>query len=315
MKRRNFLTKSIIGGLGMTNIFSLRASPRGFLAAEPEGKAKDVVNIGICTDLHHDLIKDGEQRLQAFITEMNILKPDFIIQMGDFCVPKSANLPIMNIWNQFTGPKYHVIGNHDVDGGFTQDQVLEFWNAKARYYSFDCNGYHFIVLNGNERPAGDTSKSYPRSILAEQRNWLKQDIDNTAFPVIVFCHQGIDNDLDGVKEGNLIRLIFERANLKAGFKKVQLVLSGHNHEDYLNHYNNINYLQINSMSYQFSHLKNNGYDFALTRDPLWALLTIYNNGTFEVKGKKSIYTVDKNDWVDYAGYPTVPYISDRVIKI
>lgn len=287
-----------------------------YASSLPENR-KTLLRIGICADLHQDLINDGEKRLQAFIVEMKQLKPGFIIQMGDFCVPKEKNIPLMNIWNQFEGPKYHVIGNHDIDGGFTQDQVVDFWKAKGKYYSFDTNSYHFIVLNGNERPSDDLSKGYPRSITKEQREWMEQDIDATSLPVIVFCHQGIDNDMDGIKEGNLIRLQFERANKKAGFSKVQMVFSGHNHEDYCNVYNKIHYVQINSMSYQFTHPEK-GCDFAHCKDSIWAFLTIYTNRTMEIKGKKSEYENGLKAWqnaTDYDGNPTVSIISDRTIKI
>jgi 3',5'-cyclic AMP phosphodiesterase CpdA len=315
MKRRSFLAKSIVGGISVTGIGSLTANAAARDEKMP-AKARVVFRMGVCADLHHDLIKDGPERLQQFITEMNKVKPDFILQMGDFCVPKPENQAIMDIWNQFKGPKYHVIGNHDVDGGFNHDQVVSFWNAKGKYYSFDTNGYHFVVLNANEkRPPGEI-KGYPRSILQEQLNWMKQDLDTTKLPVIVFCHQGIDNDMDGVYEGDMIRVAFERANQKAGFKKVRLVLSGHNHENYLNTYNNIHYLQINSMSYQFYHLKQ-GYDFALTKDPLWAFITVYDDGTIEVKGRQSSYINPKSadELRDYDGYPTDPTISDRIIKV
>lgn len=313
MKRRNFLISTLIGTGSLSGIQNLYAKRE---TSEALSGKKPLVRIGICTDLHQDLIKDGEKRLQSFITEMNHSKPDFIIQMGDFCIPKEKNKNLMEIWNQFTGPKYHVIGNHDTDGGFTHDQVVDFWSAKGKHYSFDTNGYHFVVLNGNERPDGDTSKGYPRSMNAAQIKWMKQDLEATNLPTIVFCHQGIDNDQDGLKEGALIRLIFERINKKAGFNKVQFVFSGHHHEDYHNVYNGINYVQINSISYQFTHPVT-GYDFAHTKEPLWAFLTIYTNGTAEIKGRKSEYMgqeATQND-PNYNGYPNVPYISDRVIKI
>lgn len=315
MKRRGFLTKSIIGGIGMTGIGRFQANAAPYFEKKTNGYGKVLFRMGVCADLHHDLIDDGPRRLQEFITEMNELKPDFILQMGDFCVPKPANKVIMDIWNQFKGPKYHVIGNHDIDRGFTHDQVVEFWNAKGKYYSFDTNGYHFVVLNGNERPPNDTVKGYPRSITQEQLQWLKQDLEATTLPAVVFCHQGIDNDMDGINEGDMVRLVFERANQKAGFQKVRLVLSGHHHENYLNTYNNIHYLQINSISYQFFHLKK-GYDFALTKEPLWAFITVYKNGTITIKGKQSSYINPKsmNDLREWDGYPTDPTISDRVIK-
>ena len=68
MKRRGFITKSIIGGVGMTAISQLPALAR---TDEKPGKGKALLTIGICTDLHHDLITGGEARLQAFIKEMN----------------------------------------------------------------------------------------------------------------------------------------------------------------------------------------------------------------------------------------------------
>lgn len=81
MKRRNFLISTLVGTgslSGIQNLYGL--SKTSFVLS---GK-KPLLRIGICTDLHQDLIKDGEQRLQSFITEMNQTKPDFIIQMGDF---------------------------------------------------------------------------------------------------------------------------------------------------------------------------------------------------------------------------------------
>lgn len=316
MKRRDFLRQSAMVGAGITILGGTVAAAHEQEMSKLTRKGKVLVRFGICADLHHDLIDDGERRLQAFIKEMNAQHPDFIIQMGDLCVPKEKNKPLMVIWQQFKGPKYHVIGNHDRDGGFSFEQVIDFWDAKAPYYSFDRNGYHFVVLNGNERPAGDKSKGYPRSVTKEQRQWMKRDIHATSLPVIIFCHQGIDNDMDGVIEGNILRVTFERINREAGFHKIRAVFSGHHHEDYYNVYNNIHYVQINSMSYQFSHPET-GYDFIHSKEPIWGLVSIYDNGIMEIKGKKSTYNGGLDHWdnaPDYDAYPTVPRISDRLIK-
>ncbi len=310
-KRRNFLKQGLLLGAS-----TLVAKPFVALAATSQPKpTKELVRFGVFADLHHDLIKDGQQRVAAFITEMKQLKPDFILQMGDFCTPKPANKTLMEVWNSFEGDKHHVIGNHDTDGGFTHDQVVDFWKARGKYYSFDLHSYHFVILNGNERPLNDTSKAYPRSILDEQYNWLQQDLDSTKLPVIVFCHQGIDNDLDGLKEGNIIRILFERVNKKAGFQKVKAVFSGHHHEDYHNVYNGINYIQINSIAYQFGRTRNS-YEFAHTKEPIWALVTLYSNGTIKIKGKSSSYVNGNAKYAEsaYNGYPTVPQISDRTIN-
>ena len=309
-KRRTFLKN----GLMLCAAAGASTLPLQIFGTTAVNWAKEVLTFGLLTDLHHDLIKDGVERVNGFVSEMNNIKPDFILQIGDFCTPKPANKPLMDAWNSFNGARYHVIGNHDMDGGFTHDQVVDFWNAKGKYYSFDLKDYHFIVLNGNERPENDTSKGYPRSISKTQYNWLKKDLEETKLPVLIFCHQGIDNDLDGIKEGAMLRLLFERVNKAAGVAKIKAVFSGHNHEDYHNCYNGVNYVQINSASYQFGRNKS-GYEFVHTKAPLWATVSVLSNGNIRIKGTSSVYQDGSTVYAksDYDGYPTVPTISDRVI--
>lgn len=312
LKRRGFLKQ----GLLLAGAAGLASGPLNTIASEDyRHEAETVLSFGLITDLHHDLIQDGQFRIDAFVAEMNKIKPDFIMQMGDFCTPKPNNKPLMQSWEKFNGPKYHVIGNHDTDGGYKHQQVVEFWNAAGVYYSFDLKGYHFIVLNGNERPENDTTKGYPRSILSAQYHWLEIDLQKTKLPTLIFCHQGIDNDLDGIKDGAMLRLLFERINQKAGKGKILAVFSGHNHEDYHNNYNGVNYIQINSAAYQFGR-KGKSYEFAHTREPLWALVSLHANGEIRIKGKRTTYLDGSMEYAgsDYKGYPTVPMISDRLIK-
>jgi 3',5'-cyclic AMP phosphodiesterase CpdA len=288
------------------------------------------IRFGVIADLHHDVMHDGPQRLSAFIEEMNNAAPDFIIQMGDLCVPKKENAPLMDIWNRFKGPRYHVIGNHDTDGGFTRDQVVEFWKAQAKYYSFDAKGFHFIVLDGNEhnesksRPPG-----YARFISPQQLAWLKKDLDNTTLPTIVCCHQGLDNDAGGLENGTLLRYTLETANEKAGKQKVILVLSGHHHQDYYNHINDIHYVQINSASYQWlgDDYQELRYSEAIDKahpyikytvpykDPIWAMIEIDRKGTINIQGRKTVFVGSSPEKLgvkmDEYIYPIVPFISDR----
>jgi len=297
-------------------------------------KKSEKITIGICADLHQDVIHDGPQRLEAFINDMQQKNPDFIIQMGDFCRPYDYNQIIMETWNRFSGPKYHVIGNHDTDGGFTREQVVSFWKATGKYYSFDIKGYHFVVLDGNEKNPNPDLKGYARYISVEQMKWLENDLDKTKLPSIIFCHQPLDNSLEGIENAPLMRLIFERANTKAGHKKVPLVFSGHNHQDWSNIINDIHYVQINSMSYnwlgdEYTHIR---YSDAVDKahpyikytvpykDPLWAYITIDSDGTLELEGKQSAFVgpspVEMGMQVEYIkGYPVVPYISNRKFKL
>lgn len=320
MNRKEFLTKT---GL---------ASGALLFPHYPELKPPyKKVRFGVIADLHQDIMHDGPERLSAFIEEMNARVPDFIIQLGDFCVPKKENLPLMDIWARFKGPNYHVIGNHDTDGGYNRDQVVAFWKAKAKYYSFDVNGFHFVVLDGNEHNESESrSPGYARFISRAQLEWLKNDLANTALSTIVCCHQGLDNDAGGLENGTLLRYTLEQAN-QGNRKKVILVLTGHHHQDYYNHINGIHYVQINSASYQWlgDKYKEIRYSEVVDKthpnikytvpykDPLWALIEVDENGTINIKGKRSVFVGPSPeklgvDMIDYI-YPIVPFISDRKI--
>ena len=132
------------------------------------------VKFGVFTDLHVDIMHDTKARLQVFLDTCREENVDFIIQLGDFCYPddnrkvvcKPEHMPvnianavklptyadkpaIMDMYNNFEKPSYHVLGNHDCDMCSKAEQ-LQFMNAKnGSYYSFDQGGFHFVVLDTN----------------------------------------------------------------------------------------------------------------------------------------------------------------------
>lgn len=328
MKRRNFIRNSALATIGMTPMSNLPDFPNRV------NRKFAKIRFGICADLHQDIMHDAAQRLEAFIDDMQHQKPDFIIQLGDFCRPYEHNQPILNVFNRFSGPRYHVIGNHDMDGGFTREQVVAYWKAKGTYYSFDIKGYHFVVLDGNEEnPSPGRPSGYARWIGPSQLKWLQEDLDKTNLPTIVFCHQGLDNDYGGLENGTQSRLVLERANERAGFRKVQLVFSGHHHQDYRNYINGIHYIQINSMSYQwlgskYAHIR---YSEAIDKshpwikstapykDPLWAMVELLPDGQLSLKGRKTVYvgpSPEELGMPEYEyGYLNRPLISDRKLLL
>lgn len=295
---------------------------------------KHRVRFGVIADLHQDIMHDGEDRLQAFIDDIQVRQPDFILQLGDFCIPRKENRPLMDIWDQWMGPDYHVIGNHDTDGGYESEDTVAFWNAEGKYYSYDQNGFHFVVLDGNEHnPAPSRPAGYARYISVGQLDWLSRDLDQTDLPTVVFCHQGLDNDSGGLENGTITRYTLEQANQRAGFQKVILVLTGHHHQDYYNHINDIHYVQINSASYhwlggdyqyiRYSDAIDKAHPYIKKtvpyRDPLWAMIEIDPKGKIEIKGRQSTFVGPSPDelGVDMSRYiyPIVPKISDRKIDL
>ncbi|GAA3582223.1 metallophosphoesterase family protein [Snuella lapsa] len=293
---------------------------------------RENIEIGIIADVHQDVIHDGVERLRVFLDEAKKRHPDFIIQMGDFALPNKENQPFLDTWNAYKGDKYHVLGNHDMrDHGFTREQTMTWWDMNERYYSFDKKGVHFIVLDGND-PNPKPWSGYDRYIGEEQKNWLIQDLQNTNKPTIVFSHQTLQLEYDGVANMKEIRGILEDANKKAGFKKVMCCLSGHTHTDYMTHINGIYYLQINSASYRWvgGDYKTIRYSEAIDKTHKWIKYTIpYKESLFtfmNIKNNKIIVEPRKTVFVgpgpDELGMPEqrlddpiVPSISGFKMKI
>lgn len=266
------------------------------------------LKFAIASDFHAQDVPDGKERIQAFIDAARQENVDFIIELGDFCRLDSISQPLLNVWNSFTGEKYHVIGNHDMDA-YTPEEYTRGMGMPGRYYSFDKGNFHFIVLDGNNIYDGEKYYHYSKAnyyidakkrafMDPEQMEWLKKDLEATNKKCILFSHQGIDQTM-GNKE--VVQKILEDENKRAGFKKVVLSFSGHNHSNYTDEINGITYMQINSASYvwigkptitekRYPKEINDKYSllqYSITYDkPLFAIVTLTEKGA-EVKGTKA----------------------------
>ena len=112
-----------------------------------------------------------------------------------------------------------------------QEQLKNFYGLNSTYYTFDASGFHFVILDGNEKDP-DFKQGYPRYIGEKQQEWLKDDLQKTSLPVVVFVHQPLGDDEAGIINRSQIRDIFEEANKRAGFKKVIACINGHTHIDH-----------------------------------------------------------------------------------
>ena len=85
-------------------------------AAQAIGETKPArrVRFGLIADIHPDVMPDGIERVRAFVAALQRAEVDFILQLGDFCWPAPRNRPFLEAWNQFRGPRFHVLGNHDI---------------------------------------------------------------------------------------------------------------------------------------------------------------------------------------------------------
>lgn len=304
MKRRIFIDQ--LGKAALASFFPTTLLP--FTPVLASSRTAKPLNFGIITDVHKDLMPDADQRLEIFIQKAIERKVDFIIQLGDFCMAETTNKRFLAIWEQFKGSKYHVLGNHDMDR-HSKQEMLDYWGMPDTYYSFDFSGYHFIVLDANYIYQDGKYIDYNKAnfyidssartyINEEQIEWFKADLEQTNLSTIVFSHQSLWHHLWGVKNRLSLQKILENHK-----EKVICCMNGHNHIDYHRHVNGVDYIDINSSSYQW--IANDKYtsknrfpaeeyernkflpNLAGYEDALFAFASLSPKGIFQIEGIKS----------------------------
>jgi 3',5'-cyclic AMP phosphodiesterase CpdA len=292
----------------------------GFVAAgavaahRPEPPS--TLKIGLIADPHHGLAPDAEMRLDAFMAAVADRKPDMLIQMGDFCHPpravKSAS-SFLRAFEAFRGPRYHVLGNHDLDLARNKREILDVWGADKSFYSFDRGGFHFVVLDCNFVRDRDgkcidwsPNHKYEGRISPEQITWLKDDLEKTVYPTIVISHQGFGPKTSGgvVPNGEEVRAVIAAANKREKAGKVVLCMHGHNHMDGATVVEGVHYLQLNSASYLWV-----GEEYgrmAPYSDPLFAFMEFDPAGVIRLTGKASTF---RKPTPTERGYPNPEAVS------
>lgn len=305
----------------------------GITARTAHGALAGRVRFGLIADIHPDMLPDGLNRVQAFVAAMKEARVDFILQLGDFCWPAPSNRPYLQAWKEYQGPSYHVLGNHDMDDGYSREQTVAFCGMPGMRYTFDAGPIRGIVLDGNE-PGGKAS-GYRRFVGAEQLAWLERELQKADRPCLLFIHQPFDADLpDFIENGAAVREVVERAQQQRP-GSVVAVFCGHLHLDYERVVNGVRYIQINSAAYwwlnnaaarretyppevhrKFRYLTH----VAAYRDPLWSVVTLdFERGELVLEGRRSEW-VGPDPWTrgettDRPREQLHPWISDRAFKL
>ncbi|BCN31000.1 metallophosphoesterase family protein [Anaeromicropila herbilytica] len=271
------------------------------------------IKFALFTDLHHDVIPDGLERLNSFITRAREAEVDFIIELGDFCNPCHENEELLSIFNDFEKPHHHVIGNHDSDL-YTKKDVINWLGMEHSYYSFESGNIKFIVLDaafiryGNEyevyhkRNYEVTDGIYP-SIPDFELNWLQREISESLLPIVIFSHHSLENSFRkrGVSNREEVQSIINQAT--ANGKKILLCVNGHDHTDSIERINKTYYFTLNSISYKwfgpeyehfcYSSEIHEKYpsikDIVLHSEPLSAIISIDEQCNIEIQGMEGGY--------------------------
>jgi len=152
-----------------------------------------------------DTVKLGAARSRYVIEQLNSLKPDFVVHLGDIVHPvpgspayEESAERFHRIYEGLDVPLYLVPGNHDIgEKAFTgqpigqqeeratvnDDKVAEYERLfQAHYYSFEHRDCLFVVINGMIVNSGlDCEQS--------QRQWLEALLDeNHGRRIFMFSH-------------------------------------------------------------------------------------------------------------------------------
>lgn len=247
-------------------------------------KRHQKVCFGLVTDSHYaDRESSGSRfyrhsldKMTEFIHEMNRAKVDFIVHLGDFkdegTFRKSSETlkflkAIEERYAMFDGPRYHCVGNHDVDS-ITKSQFLQGIentgiSKEKSYYSFDAGGYHFMVLDANYDKNGEHhfykegANWQDTRIPKEQMQWLENELTLHQKPTVVFCHHPLFHFIRDEK----IYHASNYAEVQKLFRKnkhVIAVFQGHVHQERFECINDTHFItQLGQVD--FAGIENNSF--------------------------------------------------------
>ena len=182
-----------------------------------------------------------EERFLSALKKFHSVSVNFGIQLGDYInfLPASNGVERLQYaesiraTGNYTGPFYHVLGNHEsrfagkwsnyadnITNSATIQSYIE--NDIAKAYCFENNGIRYIVLYG----------ILVENMSSAQLLWLENITLSSSLPKVIFIHShiagydyGLASGYVGLKNRAIIRGLLEADG------NVQAVFSGHWHND------------------------------------------------------------------------------------
>ncbi len=239
----------------MKRLLTLAAAVVILLGTFSCGPAETSFSFAFLTDTHLQPEKKALDGFKLAIEKVNELEPDFVLTGGDQVFDafdqsfERADLLYrlyLETAKLLNAPVYNTMGNHDIfglgeDAGIDPEHPEAGKNmfvnrqAKNRYYSFDHEGWHFMVLDSVQPIEGG---SYQGGIDTGQMAWITQELGkleagtpivlSTHIPFISVSFQLREQRREYRDNGLLIDNAFEVLNLFKGHN-LRLVLQGHLH--------------------------------------------------------------------------------------
>ncbi|NRF42012.1 metallophosphoesterase [Pedobacter foliorum] len=295
MKRRE-----LIKGIGL--VAGALSIQGGAMAAEPVAspKTKRILRIAHLTDIHMRPELNAPDRFRQCMKEIKKHKIDFFLNGGDTIfaadygnITRDRVEAQWAIWKELRSElseyeMHSCLGNHDMwwaapdkqDAMYGKPHVVKQLNIPNRYYSFQKQGWHFVILDSNNSNAG--------SLDPEQRTWLEADLAALpkGTPVLCLSHYpilGVSTIMEGGNhtDSRYITDLF----YKHKDKKITC-LSGHIHLLDAAEYNGVNYYCNGSLSgfwWEEGDKQSAGKGYYRETAPGYAILDLYEDGRAENK--------------------------------
>lgn len=267
--------------------------------------ASRVLRIAHMTDPHLHPSNQSANWTKKCIQHIQSLddKPDVIFNGGDTISDalrrtEQEVIAQWDVWDEvkeeYTLPVVHCIGNHDVwgiqeaqsDARYAKAWAVEKLGLPNRYYDYEQNGWHFIVLDSTH--IKEDGSWYTAKLDEEQFEWLQETLQRIPSdrPIFIFSHIPIVCaasffDGDNEKTGNwripgawvhidarrIVELFHQHSNVK-------VAVSGHIHLADAVLYNTVTYYCNGAVSGRWW-----GGDYHQT-PPGYAIINLYADGSF-----------------------------------
>lgn len=294
-KNKNTLDRrSLIKTLGLTTGAALISPVTQAASNAKPNKVKKILTVAHITDVHMRPEHDAPNRFRKCLEDIKKHKVDFFLNGGDTIyaadyghIKRERVTEQWKIWKtlrkEFSEYEVHsCLGNHDMwwavpdksDSMYGKDYVVEQLETPGRFYSFNKKGWHFIILDSNNKNAGFLDE--------EQRRWLEADLAklDANSNVLILSHYPIIGVNGGTHtDRDYITDLYYRHK-----DKNITCVSGHVHLLDSVSYNNVNYYCNGALSgfwWEDGNEKSKG-KYWVEETPLgYAIIHLFEDGTVE----------------------------------
>ncbi len=283
-------------------------------------------------------------KLEEIMAAANEAGVDFVMSCGDLChnIPTNDELKAAYFNNPYGLPVYNCFGNHEQEDADAIEDVMAVMGMENTYVYRDVKGFRLILLDTNfyRNAEGELVHASPRThgypdsdyVGDAQLAWLDKAVNESPYPCLIFAHASFETTV-GSPDADRVRAILNKANA-AHPGRVLMCCNGHYHRDNLAISDNILWMDVNaSLNIEWQPRENTLFpqefidsarmvrNCCFSVDPLYAIVTVSDDGHITVKGRESTYLYDaspeKLGWKteNQFGRPVKPCISSADVWV